>query len=45
VSAKLDLASLNARHLRDHDKFFRMFAGAASVLKAFEWNHPSGGAD
>jgi hypothetical protein len=30
------LAALNERHLRTSDKFFRMFAGAASVITAFE---------
>ena len=36
MSAKLDLASLNARHTSSSDKFFRMFAGASASLTAFE---------
>ena len=36
MRAKLDLASLNARHISSSDKFFRMFGGAASTLTAFE---------
>lgn len=36
MNAKLDFASLNARHVSRSDKFFRMFAGAASFLQAFD---------
>ncbi len=32
----LDLADLNDRHTRNHDKWYRMFVGAASRITAFE---------
>lgn len=35
-AAPLDLKLLNDRHIRTSDKFFRMFAGAASQITAFE---------
>src|SRR5207244_3737987 len=36
ASAPLDLKSLNERHLSASDKFFRMYAGAASSITAFD---------
>jgi hypothetical protein len=34
--SQLNLKAINHRHIHDFDKFYRMFAGAASFIRKFE---------